>query len=192
MNSENIIKNDFSGVLFQGLLTFSLSWTYQMPCLSQLFYVSNAFFSQWGRAELVLDLLEGVVLWVQAIVKVIKCLFQVNEDGKSVCGICSKVFSKSSQLRLHVNIHYFERPFRCDSCAVSFRLIFFQLPYPYLYIYIYGFPYFKPPFRCDSCAVSCRLVFIILFTLYIYNVYIVFSLLWTTTLSKYASTSARL
>ena len=39
-------------------------------------------------------------------------IFQTNEDGKSVCGICSKIFSKASQLRLHVNIHYFERPFR--------------------------------------------------------------------------------
>ena len=48
-------------------------------------------------------------------------IFQTNEDGKSVCGICKKVFSKPSQLRLHVNIHYFERPFRCDACAVSFR-----------------------------------------------------------------------
>jgi hypothetical protein len=48
-------------------------------------------------------------------------IFQTNDDGKSVCGICSKVFAKASQLRLHVNIHYFERPFRCDSCAVSFR-----------------------------------------------------------------------
>ena len=48
-------------------------------------------------------------------------IFQTNEDGKSVCGICKKVFSKPSQLRLHVNIHYFERPFRCEACAVSFR-----------------------------------------------------------------------
>ncbi|CAL7950233.1 unnamed protein product [Xylocopa violacea] len=45
----------------------------------------------------------------------------VTEDGRSVCGICNKVFSKPSQLRLHINIHYFERPYRCESCAVSFR-----------------------------------------------------------------------
>ena len=44
-----------------------------------------------------------------------------NEEGKPKCGFCSKVFQKQSQLRLHVNIHYFERPFRCDACAVSFR-----------------------------------------------------------------------
>jgi hypothetical protein len=42
-------------------------------------------------------------------------------EGKSICTICQKVFSKPSQLRLHVNIHYFERPFRCEACAVSFR-----------------------------------------------------------------------
>ncbi|XP_012278813.1 transcription factor HIVEP3 isoform X2 [Orussus abietinus] len=45
----------------------------------------------------------------------------VTDDGRSVCGICNKVFIKPSQLRLHINIHYFERPFRCESCAVSFR-----------------------------------------------------------------------
>lgn len=50
-----------------------------------------------------------------------KCSYSVTEDGKSVCAICNKVFSKPSQLRLHINIHYFERPFRCESCAVSFR-----------------------------------------------------------------------
>lgn len=46
---------------------------------------------------------------------------RVTEDGRSVCFICSKTFSKPSQLRLHINIHYFERPFRCEACAVSFR-----------------------------------------------------------------------
>lgn len=51
----------------------------------------------------------------------IKCSYSVTEDGRSVCGICNKVFNKPSQLRLHINIHYFERPFRCESCAVSFR-----------------------------------------------------------------------
>ncbi|RZF43423.1 hypothetical protein LSTR_LSTR001684 [Laodelphax striatellus] len=45
----------------------------------------------------------------------------VLEDGRSMCLICNKLFTKPSQLWLHVNIHYFERPFRCESCAVSFR-----------------------------------------------------------------------
>ncbi|OQR73051.1 hypothetical protein BIW11_09985 [Tropilaelaps mercedesae] len=44
-----------------------------------------------------------------------------GEEGKCVCNICHKSFPKVSQLRMHVNIHYFERPFRCDACAVSFR-----------------------------------------------------------------------
>lgn len=48
-------------------------------------------------------------------------IMQTNADGKSVCGICKKVFAKASQLRLHVNIHYMERPFRCEDCSVSFR-----------------------------------------------------------------------
>ncbi|GLV39695.1 schnurri [Carabus blaptoides fortunei] len=42
------------------------------------------------------------------------------EESKS-CSICSKNFSKPSQLRLHMNIHYLERPFRCETCSVSFR-----------------------------------------------------------------------
>lgn len=50
-----------------------------------------------------------------------ECSYSMTEDGRSVCGICKKIFSKPSQLRLHINIHYFERPFRCESCAVSFR-----------------------------------------------------------------------
>lgn len=43
------------------------------------------------------------------------------EDGRSVCDICSKTFQKPSQLKLHINIHYLERKYRCEPCAVSFR-----------------------------------------------------------------------
>ncbi|XP_030756932.1 uncharacterized protein LOC115882826 [Sitophilus oryzae] len=45
----------------------------------------------------------------------------VKPEGNKSCSICSKSFNKPSQLRLHMNIHYLERPFRCDSCSVSFR-----------------------------------------------------------------------
>ncbi|KAJ8969924.1 hypothetical protein NQ317_016189 [Molorchus minor] len=45
----------------------------------------------------------------------------VKSEGSKSCSICSKSFNKPSQLRLHMNIHYLERPFRCDSCSVSFR-----------------------------------------------------------------------
>ena len=48
-------------------------------------------------------------------------IIQTRDDRKSEWGICKKVFSKASQLRLHANIHYKERPFRCEDCAVSFR-----------------------------------------------------------------------
>ena len=46
----------------------------------------------------------------------------LDEESKiNICSICNKTFSKVSQLRLHVNIHYFERPYRCECCSVSFR-----------------------------------------------------------------------
>lgn len=45
----------------------------------------------------------------------------LTEDGRSVCVVCNKTFSKPSQLLLHINIHYIERPYRCSACAVSFR-----------------------------------------------------------------------
>uniref|UniRef100_A0A6A7G4T3 Shn zinc finger protein n=1 Tax=Hirondellea gigas TaxID=1518452 RepID=A0A6A7G4T3_9CRUS len=43
------------------------------------------------------------------------------EDGRCRCYLCHKEFSRPSQLNLHMNIHYMERPFRCAACAVSFR-----------------------------------------------------------------------
>ncbi|XP_044747300.1 uncharacterized protein LOC123308620 isoform X2 [Coccinella septempunctata] len=45
----------------------------------------------------------------------------VKPEGSKSCTICSKSFSKPSQLRLHMNVHYLERPFRCEPCSVSFR-----------------------------------------------------------------------
>lgn len=47
--------------------------------------------------------------------------FSILEDGRSKCMVCDKVFNKPSQLQLHINIHYFEQPFRCESCKESFR-----------------------------------------------------------------------
>ncbi|GAB0090456.1 pneumococcal serine-rich repeat protein [Sergentomyia squamirostris] len=48
-------------------------------------------------------------------------LTRIQEDGRSVCEICSKTFQKPSQLHLHFNIHFLERKYRCEPCAVSFR-----------------------------------------------------------------------
>lgn len=45
----------------------------------------------------------------------------IQEDGRSTCSICHKTFPKPSQVRMHMNIHYMERKFRCEPCAVSFR-----------------------------------------------------------------------
>ena len=44
-----------------------------------------------------------------------------NDTGRPVCGVCSKSFQKTSQLKLHMNIHYMERKYRCEVCSVSFR-----------------------------------------------------------------------
>ncbi|KAJ0182442.1 hypothetical protein K1T71_001811 [Dendrolimus kikuchii] len=71
-----------------------------------------------------------VVIGVGGVVKVTKMKDFENstyspgrlmEDGRRVCDFCNKTFTKPSQLRLHLNIHYMERPFRCGVCAVSFR-----------------------------------------------------------------------
>ncbi len=42
-------------------------------------------------------------------------------SNKSSCNICQKVFNKASQLRIHMNIHYMERPYKCEDCSISFR-----------------------------------------------------------------------
>lgn len=44
-----------------------------------------------------------------------------TDDGRSFCELCKKTFQKPSQLKLHMNIHYLERKFRCEPCGVSFR-----------------------------------------------------------------------
>lgn len=44
-----------------------------------------------------------------------------DDSGRPVCIVCSKVFQKASQLKIHMNIHYMERKYRCEACGVSFR-----------------------------------------------------------------------
>lgn len=45
----------------------------------------------------------------------------IQADGRSACSICHKTFPKPSAVKLHMNIHYMERKFRCEPCGVSFR-----------------------------------------------------------------------
>lgn len=44
-----------------------------------------------------------------------------GSGGKFVCNVCKKEFPTNNLLLIHGKIHYFERPYRCDACAVSFR-----------------------------------------------------------------------
>ena len=44
-----------------------------------------------------------------------------SAGGKYVCNVCKKDFPTNALLNIHAKIHYFERPYRCDACAVSFR-----------------------------------------------------------------------
>lgn len=44
-----------------------------------------------------------------------------DDSGRPVCVVCRKTFQKASQLKIHMNIHYMERKYRCEACSVSFR-----------------------------------------------------------------------
>ncbi|XP_058466197.1 transcription factor HIVEP3 isoform X2 [Malaya genurostris] len=44
-----------------------------------------------------------------------------EDGGRPVCEVCNKRFLKISQLKIHMNIHYMERKYRCEPCGTSFR-----------------------------------------------------------------------
>ncbi|XP_058836700.1 uncharacterized protein LOC131693138 isoform X2 [Topomyia yanbarensis] len=44
-----------------------------------------------------------------------------EDGGRPVCDVCNKRFLKTSQLKIHMNIHYMERKYRCEPCGTSFR-----------------------------------------------------------------------
>ncbi|XP_055531784.1 transcription factor HIVEP3 isoform X2 [Wyeomyia smithii] len=44
-----------------------------------------------------------------------------EDGGRPVCEVCNKRFLKMSQLKIHMNIHYMERKYRCEPCGTSFR-----------------------------------------------------------------------
>ncbi|CAG0886506.1 unnamed protein product [Cyprideis torosa] len=90
-----------------------------------------------------------------------------SEEDSVVCQTCQKTFNKPSQLKLHLNIHYFERPFRCDPCAVSFRtkghLQKHQRSSTHLAKVNMNRNFGPPttenprPFRCSDCGIAFRI-----------------------------------
>lgn len=98
--------------------------------------------------------------------------FKVNDnaafmvDGRYVCTICKKTFQQQHQLTLHKNIHYFERPFRCEDCGVSFRTKGHLLKHCRSDSHIakqsinthFGVPTTDNPrpFKCSDCKVAFR------------------------------------
>ncbi len=44
-----------------------------------------------------------------------------TNGGKYVCNVCKKDFPTNALLNIHTKIHYFERPYKCEACSVSFR-----------------------------------------------------------------------
>lgn len=45
----------------------------------------------------------------------------IVNDARPTCNVCQKTFQRQHQLTLHMNIHYMERKFKCEPCAISFR-----------------------------------------------------------------------
>lgn len=91
----------------------------------------------------------------------------INSEGKVTCPTCMKQFQKQAQLRLHLNIHQFERPFRCESCAVSFRtkghLQKHSRSVSHLNKLNMSITFGKPstenprPFKCSDCQIAFRI-----------------------------------
>lgn len=91
----------------------------------------------------------------------------LSSEGKSTCPTCMKQFSKPSQLKLHLNIHLIERPFRCDSCVVSFRtkghLQKHSRSTSHLNKLNMSITFGKPssdnprPFKCSDCKIAYRI-----------------------------------
>ena len=88
-------------------------------------------------------------------------------DGKYVCSVCQKTFSKQHQLTLHKNIHYFERPFKCEDCGISFRikghLIKHQRSESHTAKQTLNVHFGTPstdnprPFKCEDCKIAFRI-----------------------------------
>ncbi len=88
-------------------------------------------------------------------------------DGRYVCNICKKTFPKYHQLSIHKNIHFFERPFRCDDCGISFRTKGHLLKHQRSENHVakismnqqFGVPSTDNPrpYKCEDCNVAFRI-----------------------------------
>ena len=84
-----------------------------------------------------------------------------------MCNVCQKVFSKSAQLRLHSQIHYMERPFKCEECGISFRsrghLVKHERSETHRNKVNINQTFGAPsetnprPFKCDNCLIRFRI-----------------------------------
>lgn len=90
-----------------------------------------------------------------------------DEGGRPICSVCKKVFHKISQLRIHMNIHYMERKYRCEPCAVSFRTQGHLLKHERSVSHqnkvsmtsTFGVPTVTNPrpFKCKDCKIAFRI-----------------------------------
>ncbi|XP_021360307.1 uncharacterized protein LOC110454878 isoform X2 [Mizuhopecten yessoensis] len=86
-----------------------------------------------------------------------------SRGGKFVCDICMKAFQENQQLVLHRNIHFIEKPFKCDTCHLAFKThsIFMKHqqsePHQTLVRGDLSSSDNPRPFRCDDCDIAFRM-----------------------------------
>lgn len=90
----------------------------------------------------------------------------VYKDGKYMCPICDKVFAEYSQYAYHKNIHYIERPYKCEECSLSFRTTAALQKHQRSEVHHnkqnvnqqFGVTKDNPrPFKCDDCNIAFRI-----------------------------------